>query len=84
MKEDFFNIDISIIEKEEKKHRKNHFFKYNNNNELKNDKIRKFSFESTYNKSKKKQDSYHNGNSDIDYLESKEEFLEGEIRNKVK
>ena len=84
MKEDYFNIDISIIEKEEKKHRKNHFFKYNNNNELKNDKIRKFSFESTYNKSKKKQDSYHNGNSDIDYLQSKEEFLEGEIRNKVK
>ena len=82
--EDYFNIDISIIEK---KHRKYSFFKYDNNKELQNDKIsiKKF-FDNSYNKSNKRHDSYNSENNDLDldYLGSKEEFFEGEIRNKVK
>ena len=83
--EDYFNIDISIIEK---KHRKYSFFKYDNKNkEFQKDKIsiKKF-LDNSYNKSNKRHDSYNSENNDLDfdYLGSKEEFFEGEIKNKVK
>ena len=83
--EDYFSIDISIIEK---KQRKYSFFKNDNNKkESQNDKITiKNYLDNSCNKSKKRQDSNNSENNDldIDYLGSKEEFFEGEIRNKVK
>ena len=61
---------------------------YNNQNpfDFQKDKMNtQNSFESfNKNKSGKKQESYNTEYSGLDYLGSKEEFFEGEIKNKVK
>ena len=44
----------------------------------------KNSFDYNNIKSEKRQESYNSEYSGLDYLGSKEEFLEGEIKNKVK
>ena len=87
IKEDLFKIDISNIRHEEKKTIKISNLQYKNNHiELQNNKKNKNSLEDIFNKSTKKQDNYGYDyeNSGLDYLGSKEEFLEGEIMNKVK
>lgn len=82
-KEDIFNLDISIIEKKSRKYSN---FNYNkNNNETQNNikNIKSF-FDNLHNKSNKNKESFNSRISDLDYLGSKEEFFEGEIKNKVK
>ena len=84
----YFNVDISEVHKKEKKQRKNSHSLYNNQNpfDFQKDKMNtQNSFESfNKNKSGKKQESYNTEYSGLDYLGSKEEFFEGEIKNKVK
>jgi hypothetical protein len=84
----YFNVDISEVRKKEKKQRKNSHSLYNNQNpfDFPKDKMNtQNSFESfNKNKSGKKQESYNTEYSGLDYLGSKEEFFEGEIKNKVK
>lgn len=81
--EDIFNLDISIIEKNSRKYSN---FNYNkNNNETQNNKKNlKSLFDNLHNKSNKNKESFNSKISDLDYLGSKEEFFEGEIKNKVK
>ena len=84
--DDLFNINISNIFQEEEKQRSTIFNK-NNWEYLKSDKkSRKTSFEYFNDKSTKKQDKSKNTDLDLEleYLGSKEEFIEGELKNKVK
>ena len=86
IKDDLFNIDISNVQCEEKiSNKKNGNLVYCNRNiDLQNNKNNKNSFEFVNSKEIKRKESYNKGNSGLDYLGSKEEFLEGEIKNKVK
>ena len=88
--DDFLNIDISEVPKKEKKLRKNShsLYSYQNTFDFQKDKLKtknSFEFNNSGNKSEKKRESYDNSESSgLDYLGSKEEFFEGEIKNKVK
>ena len=86
--DDFFNIDISEVHKKEKKQRKNShsLFNYQNSEDFQKDKMNlKNSYEyNNINRAEKKFESYNSECSGLDYLGSKEEFFEGEIKNKVK
>ena len=85
-KEDFFNIDISNIYQDDKKQR-SFLFNKNNLDHPKNDiKSRKTSYEYFNNRSTNKHDNSKKNDLDLesDYLGSKEEFFEGELRNQVK
>ena len=85
-KEDFFNIDVSNIYQDDKKQR-SFLFNKNNLDHPKNDiKSRKTSYEYFNNRSTNKHDNSKKNDLDLesDYLGSKEEFFEGELRNQVK
>ena len=91
IKDDLFSINISNITPNKEKHpRKNSNIVFNNNkNDIEfqiNDKNSLRSSFEFFNKSTKKRESINRKNSDLNYnfLDSKEEFFEGEIRNKVK
>ena len=88
IKDDLFSIDVSNIQTT-KKPRKNSNILYNNRNNIEfpfNDKNSLTSSFELYNKSTKKRDSMNSKNGELYYnnLDSKEEFFEGEKKNKVK
>ena len=92
LKEDVFSIDLSNIQPEGKKPRKYSNIQYNNRSNFERQRNDKKSLKTSFdffNKiSTKKEDSNNSNNSyleiGLDYLGSKEEFFEGELKNKVK